>query len=256
MNASKTLSLPDKITGNREELSGPQNLFNDLIEWVSTFDSGWSPQYKESANKVINCLRNALWYVDSSYEKFKENGCPIPMQFHKFSGYNNFRKHHHWQPIITQEKLNEHCIQMSNCLSLPCMSTNNHKTLSGHMESLLECFLKYKERLYKDNTQHKLLHHERSEPTFEPHSDSSCQFVSATTKVESKYLSLNEAVSSSENYEFVNVDNFCSTDRFERRKCIKNLRLSKPVMLYRVSFGGSVGTLNFVWKVLDEDSPE
>ena len=53
MNASKTLSLPDKITGNREELSGPQNLFNDLIEWVSLFDSGWSAQYKESANKVI-----------------------------------------------------------------------------------------------------------------------------------------------------------------------------------------------------------
>ena len=80
--------------------------------------------------------------------------------------------------------------------------------------------------------------------------------MSATTKVESKYLSLNEAVSSSENYEIVNVDNFCPTDRFERRKYIKNLRLSKPVMLYRVSFGGSVWTLNFVWKVLDEDSPE
>ena len=69
------------------------------------------------------------------------------------------------------------------------MSTNNHKSLSGHMESLLECFLKYKERLYKDNSQHKLVHHERSEPTFDPNNVSSCQVLSATTKVKSKYLS-------------------------------------------------------------------
>lgn len=91
MNASKTYSLPEKISGKREELKGPQRLFNDLIEWASNFDNGWSTQYMPSATKVLTCLRNALWYVDNSHDKFRESGCPIPKPFHKFSGYNNFK---------------------------------------------------------------------------------------------------------------------------------------------------------------------
>ena len=77
MNASKTLSLPDKIAGNREELSGPQNLFNDLIEWVSTFDSGWSPQYKESANKVINCLEMLCGMLTAHMKNLRKMGVPF-----------------------------------------------------------------------------------------------------------------------------------------------------------------------------------
>lgn len=120
----------------------------------------------------------------------------------------------------------------------------------------MECLLKIKERLYKDNNQHKIVYHERSGPTFQPDNDSSCQFISSVAKIDSKYLQLDQTVSPSENYEIVDVDNFCPIHRFERRKFIKELRLTKSVMLYRVSFCGGVGTLNFVWKVPDEDATE
>ena len=52
-------------------------------------------------------------------------------------------KHHHKQLVITQEKLNEHCIHMFNCLSLPSMSTNNHKTQNLFRQTALKytgCF--------------------------------------------------------------------------------------------------------------------
>lgn len=87
----------------------------------------------------------------------RKSGYPIPKQFYStFLRITiNVRKYHHKQRYYhtrknVQEKLYDHCIQSSYCLFLPSLSTNKCKTLAGHMELLLQCPLKYKERLYKD----------------------------------------------------------------------------------------------------------
>lgn len=57
-------------------------------------------------------------------------------------------------------------------------------------------------------------------------------------------------------YKSIDLDLFCPSDRDKRRKYIKELKLSVPIMIYRMSYGGNLGTLNFVWSVPIDDSPE
>lgn len=53
----------------------------------------------------------------------------------------------------------------------------------------------------------------------------------------------------SKNYQYLDLDTYTPDDRLKRRQYIKNLALQEPLMLYRMAYGGSVGTLNFIWKV-------
>lgn len=57
-----------------------------------------------------------------------------------------------------------------------------------------------------------------------------------------------------ESFQFIDLDNYTPENRLKRRKNINNLELDVPVMLYRMAFGGSIGTLNFIWKVPGDDS--
>lgn len=60
----------------------------------------------------------------------------------------------------------------------------------------------------------------------------------------------------SKNYQYLDLDTYTPDDRLKRRQYIKNLALQEPVMLYRMAYGGSVWTLNFIWKVQKQDSQE
>lgn len=48
-----------------------------------------------------------------------------------------------------------------------------------------------------------------------------------------------------ESFQFIDLDNYTPENRLKRRKYINSLELDVPVMLYRMAFGGSIGTLNF-----------
>lgn len=60
----------------------------------------------------------------------------------------------------------------------------------------------------------------------------------------------------SKNYRYLDLDTYTPDDRLKRQRYIKNLALQEPVMLYRIAYGGSVGMLNFIWKVQKQDSQE
>ena len=45
------------------------------------------------------------------------------------------------------------------------------------------------------------------------------------------------------------VNEFAPVDRFERRSFINNLSLSVDVFMYRMAYGGSIGTLTYIWKI-------
>ena len=70
------------------------------------------------------------------------------------------------------------------------------------------------------------------------------------------YRSLDSRIQETPDFSYIDLDNFTPRDREGRRKYIRDLKVSKPIMLFRVCYGGSVGTLNFVWPVPEEDSNE
>lgn len=54
----------------------------------------------------------------------------------------------------------------------------------------------------------------------------------------------------------MDLDSYTPEDRLKRRQYIKNLALQVPVMLYRMAYGGFVGTLNFIWRVPEQDTQQ
>lgn len=260
MHGSKNIILPPKPKPeDGKKLNGPQRLQCDIIDWMASKGYGWTQSSRDTADFVVKILRNSLWYTDPAHEKFKESGCPIPNCFCTFHGYNEFKKLHHRIPQITSERLYELSMDLTKALSFPSMSFSRNKQLSSDMESLLATLSQYKTRLDKDNARHKNSRKSCSPPC-SLESDTSLKYIPGKPQNEnclddsSVYKTLEEDVKCVESFQFIDLDNYTPENRLKRRKYINSLELDVPVMLYRMAFGGSIGTLNFIWKVPGDDS--
>ncbi|WAQ96534.1 hypothetical protein MAR_029224 [Mya arenaria] len=236
MHSQKRHVLPDKPIPVNGKLSGPQKLYTDLMDFVDELGCGWTVDLISSGQKALRKLADALWYIDHVHSRFKDKGCPIPSVFEKFLHYNQFSKHHHTPPVIKTERLSEICSDLADDLNA---------TLAKYNESLI----KNKKLQEKSRT---------LDPSDEGNAnghETSCQYI-LPGNVDDVYADLDEYMSKQGEYEYVDLDDFSPSNRYKTREYVKKLKISKPVMLYRVAYGGCVGTLNFIWRVLDTDSKE
>lgn len=81
-------------------------------------------------------------------------------------------------------------------------------------------------------------------------------YIAPSTEYNVRYKKLQDGMNLSKNYQYLDLDTYTPDDRLKRQRYIKNLALQEPVMLYRIAYGGSVGMLNFIWKVQKQDSQE
>lgn len=121
---------------------------------------------------------------------------------------------------------------------------------------LFECICKYKKRLDKDNRRHHDSYQRDSSPKRILQSYSSLVYIAPSTEYNVRYKKLQDGINLSKNYQYLDLDTYTPDDRLKRQQYIKNLALQEPVMLYRIAYGGSVGMLNFIWKVQKQDSQE
>ena len=250
---AKVISLPPKHKG--EKLIAPQRLFNDLVDWTAGLGSGWSKDTLETGIIVLSSVNNALWYVDHCHQKLKDNGCAMPEAFGKFQGYNEYVKQRHKTPQVTSEKLDQICNDLAKAVSFPSMNTARNKKLCGHVDALLDSLAKYKERLNSDNIRHKAIYQvDRDDPIHKK--DTSCTYIAPKQVVDDQFDELNKIMQTMNDYEYIDLHDHCPDDRYKRRKFVQDLRLSKGIMLLRMAYGGCIGTLNFIWNVPLDDSPE
>lgn len=249
-----TYHVPTKPDSGR--LTGMHLLKCDVIDLVSSMGCGWTKASIQSGEATINKLVAALWYVDHAHQTFKGQGCRIPNVFAKFNGYNNYKKVHHTMPVIKSIRLGELISDLATIVGLPSMTSTRNKKLTEHIESLMQCLAKYKNHLDKDNVSHKDIFQKAKTPLRNVNMDADLQFLSPKhkTKGDSTYSTLNQYLLRSNDYVFLDLDRFTPEDHVKRRNYIKSLTLSVPTMLYRVAYGGSVGTLNFIWRTPAEDT--
>ncbi|XP_063434558.1 uncharacterized protein LOC134715936 [Mytilus trossulus] len=247
--------LPDKPkTDGAKKLSGPQRLLCHVIDLMESKGCGWTVDCLDTANFVAKSLRDTLWYIDHAHKKLSDSACHVPKIFDKFQGYNEFKKIHHRPPIITSQRLNELSVDLSKSLSFPSILSSRNKKFSDDIEQLLECITKYKTRLDKDNIQHKESYQSGDTPRRSLESDTSLKYIPPTTESRESYGTLQSDLNKIDDYRFVDLDKYAPEDRVKRRMFIKNLEIEVPIMLYRMAYGGSIGTLNFIWKVPEEQS--
>ncbi|CAG2208678.1 unnamed protein product [Mytilus edulis] len=193
MSSQNELHMPDKpVPLSGKQLTGPQRLYSDIIDWASNIDQGWSLDTLDTGKEVLSKLSSALWYIDHGHEKFAEKCCRIPECFQRFKGYNEYKKLRHKTPVITSEKLNDVCLSLTKCLSFPSMSLPRHTRLASKIEALLSCLTKYKEKLQLDNFRHKHVYQKRDQPCRSTSGDSTCQFINPTILVDKAFLELDK----------------------------------------------------------------
>ncbi|XP_045162284.2 uncharacterized protein LOC123527081 [Mercenaria mercenaria] len=247
---SEKFCLPEKPKSSHGKLTGPKKIQSDLIDLAEKLGCGWARDSLMSGERVLKKLTDALWYIDHAHKRMKDNSCQVPEIFDKFQGYNEYAKLRHRPPVIKSEKLNEICSDLADVLQLPSMSSSRNKVLKMHIESLASALAKYNARL---NSNKELKTKSNADPvaasSFCEKNETACSFVPPSKKVGDKYIDLDEYLSQHDDYEYIDLDLFSPSNRYKRRDFIKHLKLSKPVMLYRVAYGGSVGTVNFIWSV-------
>lgn len=108
-----------------------------------------------------------------------------------------------------------------------------------------------------DNFRHKNVYQNKDQPCRSTSKDSTCQFINLSPLVDRAYHELDKKkLKKLGQYKEIDVDLYYPEDKDMRRKFVKELRLSVPIMIYRMSYGGNLGTLNYVWSVPIDDSPE
>ena len=74
------VQLPPK-PNDKDNWTGPQKLYSDLIDWASPFDQVWTIDVivtGNTGNTVFSKLCSNLWFIDHCHVKLENNGCPLP----------------------------------------------------------------------------------------------------------------------------------------------------------------------------------
>ena len=71
----------------------------------------------------------------------------------------------------------------------------------------------------------------------------------AIENVDSSHSKVELALAEKEFYEPIHLAEFEPKDRFTCRHWIDSLKLPFCVILYKMSYGGNFGNVNFIWKI-------
>jgi hypothetical protein len=89
---------------------------------LSLLNLSWTKDVLKTGSVVCKKFSNALWFIDHCHQKMENNGCPIPQALKRFHVYSDYKKSYHVPPTITSGKLNEHCMELTKCVSFPSMT--------------------------------------------------------------------------------------------------------------------------------------
>jgi hypothetical protein len=253
-NAFTVLMSAKECVPSKSTLSalGPEKMYDELIDWVVSKEATWKSDVLSSGEKLIRCLRNCLWYVESGHDRFTAQGCPIPSCFEKFKNYRDWKLMKKKQPKMESVRLNELINELATALNMPSCNTKSVANIVGPIENLLHAMAKYRNHLNMDSVKHaeqRVANAAIEDPST---NDASYTEIHPTSHVETKYLVLDEAVKVKGLYKYIDLEEFCQEDRIERRKFLKDIKLSVPIFMYRVAYGGAIGTHSFIWGVPEQ----
>ena len=192
--------------------------------------------------KVARALRGALWYIDTAHQQFEERAIHLPDSFKAFQGFNDYSK-----PRMNVAELSQHCEALAGLLMFPSLSGSNCKKLKADIEQLCHCLGAYSTYLQKHNEKQQEVH-SSPVPLRDPAVDSVAAVIEASI-VTPPYRELQLHLDAVSLYEPICIHEFAPVDCFLHRTYINKLSLSVDVYMYRMAYGGSNGTLTFIWKI-------
>ena len=245
--------VPKKIATPQ---SGPERLYNQLIDWVVKQGACWKMDVVASGERLLRALRNGLWYIESSHDKLIAQGCSIPKDFEKYANIRDWKQMKKRAPKIESQRLTDLIEDLATCLNLPSSSSQRLAKIMPPIDNLLQSLIKYKKHLNQE-VGHKM-ERKRWQLANEDDSmhDTTTTTILPTHSVKPMYLEFDRMIAEKELNEYIDLDPYLPEDRIDRRKYINDIQLSVCIVLYRVAFGGALGTHNFAWRVDEGDNLE
>ena len=210
---------------------------------------GWSPDLVETVGKrCVKTIVGTLWYLDPHHECFSARSLAIPASFHKFKGYNDWKRKREKCPQLTQHDLDKHVQAISSLLSQPWDHMNRFKKLS-YISRCNEAISFISEDAIKEA-------HSSTSVLRSVEENILLENQMPTLVCQSEYRLLQEKLLSLPAYHLVFVNDYSPPDWFERRHWLNRLQVELPIKMYKFFHGNSLGTLTFVWKLPSDGSED
>ena len=175
----------------------------------------------------------------------------LPLAFTIFTGYNDWKRKKIKKTRLSNEDLKQHEDKLSSLLSQPWFARKVFESVRLDTEGLLHAIHKYSEYLKQQTSTIKEVHHSLH-PQRSPETNVCMNLLPVVITRSTDYTQICNELSSKPDYFPVCVNDFAPSDRYTRRHWIDNLSFPYKVMLMKYPYGNRLGTLSFVWKVLDE----
>ena len=219
-NAFSTLMQQSRLLNTVPKLknvkTAKDSLYNEIVSLVDSHNVKFTNTNIETLGKSLcSHLTELLWHITSHHTYFEERAL-------KFSVF--FK-----QPWLCKDEyksLHSKLIELIECT----------KTIQNHMES---------------NNTHASETHTLTSPLRNTREHSQVLIINSVQNVDRQYKNIDTQLKENDTFKYIHLVEFEPVDRYTRRHWIENLRISVPIALFRMPYGGNIGTLNFVWKLPD-----
>ncbi|CAG8800918.1 13249_t:CDS:2, partial [Gigaspora margarita] len=130
-------------------------LYNEIIELFEAQQVGWvCGSYKTIGKAFVNCLANALWYIDLHLSTLSAHLYSLPFLFTQLKTYKDgktydeyYHTSHHKKNQLSQQKLAQLASSLEISISQPWARNNRWNQVMLKVLSLIEIIKKYSDYL-------------------------------------------------------------------------------------------------------------
>ena len=142
MRSQRKILLPKKVSS--DTMRTDQKMYNHVIDLLASWNVGWSPNSVETVGKrCVKTIVGASWYLDPHHECFSAQSLTIPASFHKFKGYNDWKRKREKYTQLTQHDLDKHVQAISSLLTQHWSHINRFKKLKSEFVTLVDVMKQY-----------------------------------------------------------------------------------------------------------------
>ena len=233
-------------------------LYNKIVSFFKSTSLGLLEEEISSGKKLISCLRDVFWYIDGHHHVFERVNKPIPTAFSVFVGYNvpELSKHRKRRTLnLSADQLRDFALTISSMLLENYWERTYWRDAKQHFLDLSECLSTYSEYLVEKNKRMKANHRSPTPVRELPENSHLKLLLPATEPIPPSLKAIEEFFQSLPDYKYSSLTDLLPHDSLKKHRLLNLLissGLSFPSMLFIYSAGGSVGNLQFLWRLPQE----
>ncbi|POG77649.1 hypothetical protein GLOIN_2v1767477 [Rhizophagus irregularis DAOM 181602=DAOM 197198] len=258
MNNSYQTLLPQHCT----EYNDCNKLYNEIIDLFRNQNVGWTGGVHDTIGKAfVNRIMNAIWYIDPHLSTLHARSCNLPVFFTQLKTYQDgetynkfYHTSHHKKNPLSQQKLVYLSSSLELSVSQPWANNDVWNQVIPATLSLIEILKKYAGYLTITTTNMNILHHSDGSAR-NPENDCTMYRIIAckNENLNDIYSQLNYVLLEKQMYEYIDIKQYLPIDIMKRYQFIKELQLTFPIGVYRYHQGNYLGTINYVWRVPENE---